>query len=89
MKPRLYILGLMAVALCLFLNPSALAAVHSLPGCRVLLVTFVGGLGPASFPPTVATPAIHSVRDLGYTGVCIKIVSSYWPWSAAPAPKPT
>jgi pimeloyl-ACP methyl ester carboxylesterase len=83
MKPRLYILGLTVVALCFFLNPSAFADIHALPGCRVLLVTFVGGLGPASFPPTVATPAMHGVRDLGYTGVCIKIVSSYWPWSAA------
>jgi pimeloyl-ACP methyl ester carboxylesterase len=83
MKPRLYILGLTVVALCFVLTPSAFADEHSPAGCRVLLVTFVGGLGPASFPPTVATPAIHSVRDLGYTGVCIKIVSSYWPWSAA------
>jgi pimeloyl-ACP methyl ester carboxylesterase len=83
MKPRFYLLGLTVVVLCAFLTPSAFADQHSPAGCRVLLITFVGGLGPASFPPTVATPVIHSVRDLGYTGVCIKIVSSYWPWSAA------
>jgi pimeloyl-ACP methyl ester carboxylesterase len=79
---RLPILAFMVVAFCAFLNPSAIAGEHPTAGCRVLLVTFVGGLGPASFPPTMATPAIHSVRDLGYAGVCIKTVSSYWPWSA-------
>jgi pimeloyl-ACP methyl ester carboxylesterase len=30
----------------------------------------------------MATPILHRVRDLGYPGLCMKMVSSYWPWSA-------
>ncbi len=79
MKPRLHILGLTVVALCSFLVPPGFADEHSPAVCRVLLVTFVAGLGPARFPPTPRClardplrlePAAcrHSHRVAGYSG---------------------
>jgi len=50
--------------------------------CRVLVVAFVGGLGTASFPPSVAASVLNDVHALGYPDVCIKPVSTYWPWTA-------
>jgi pimeloyl-ACP methyl ester carboxylesterase len=73
-----------ALIISSFCFPCSTHAEESAPvQCRVLLVAFVGGLGPANFPPTVATPILHSVRDIGYPGMCMKLVSSYWPWSAS------
>jgi hypothetical protein len=71
---------------CLFftlLAPSAAAQQVPANSCRVLVVGFVGGLGTAHFPPTVATPLLHHLRSLGYPGVCIKSIPSYCPWCAA------
>jgi hypothetical protein len=63
--------------------PSAVAQqVPAADSCRVLVVVFVGGLGAAHFPPTLATPLLRHLRSLGYPGVCIKLVSSYCPWCA-------
>jgi pimeloyl-ACP methyl ester carboxylesterase len=73
----------MTANFCFFLPSLARAERSALVPCRVLVVAFVGGLGPATFPPTMATPILHSVRDLGYPGLCMKMVSSYWPWSAS------
>jgi pimeloyl-ACP methyl ester carboxylesterase len=78
-----WIVALTIASFC-FVLPSLARTEKPAPvPCRVLVVAFVGGLGPASFPPTMATPILHSVRDLGYPGVCMKMVSSYWPWSAS------
>ncbi|MFY9530204.1 MAG: hypothetical protein WBC04_09490 [Candidatus Acidiferrales bacterium] len=71
---------------CLFftlLAPAASAQQVRENSCKVLVVGFVGGLGAAHFPPTVATPLLHHLRSLGYPGVCIKSIPSYCPWCAA------
>ncbi len=62
--------------------PSAAAQQVAANPCRVLVVGFVGGLGAAHFPPTLATPLLRNLRSLGYPGVCVKLVSSYCPWCA-------
>jgi pimeloyl-ACP methyl ester carboxylesterase len=80
---RRSLVALLTIATLCFFLPSWMRAGERAPvPCHVLVVAFVGGLGPASFPPTVATPILHRVRDLGYPGLCMKMVSSYWPWSA-------
>jgi hypothetical protein len=66
----------------LFIAPIASADERLPVSCRVLIVAFVGGLGTASFPPTMATPILNEVRALDLPGVCVKTVSTYWPWSA-------
>jgi pimeloyl-ACP methyl ester carboxylesterase len=73
----------LVITIFYLLIPCSTHAEERAPGpCHVLVVAFVGGLGPASFPPTMATPILHKVRDLGYPDLCMKMVSSYWPWSA-------
>ena len=72
-------------SVCFFFTlfaPSAAAQQVPANPCRVLVVGFVGGLGAAHFPPTLATPLLHHLRSLGYPGVCVKVVSSYCPWCA-------
>ena len=81
MRPQLRLFPILFASL--FLSVTAIARPRVQPPCRVLVVTFVGGIGPALFPPTMATPVIQSVRDLRYPGVCLKSVSSSWPWSAS------
>jgi hypothetical protein len=50
--------------------------------CGVIVVAFVGGIGTAHFPPSVAVPLLHHLESLHYPGVCVKEVSAYCPWCA-------
>lgn len=75
------------VAVCLVLLgvlalPARAEKAGSAP-CKVLVIGFVGGLGVAHFPPSVATPLLHHLQSLGYPGVCVKVFSAYCPWCAS------
>ena len=50
--------------------------------CKVLVTAFVGGIGTAHVPPSVATPLFHRLQSLRYPGVCVKEFSAYCPWCA-------
>jgi hypothetical protein len=50
--------------------------------CKVVVTAFVGGIGTAHFPPSVAVPLLHHVRALRWPGVCVKQFSAYCPWCA-------
>jgi len=75
-----------SVAVCLLLS-----GVLALPSqaekagnraCKVMVIGFVGGIGTAHFPPSVAAPLLHHLQSLGYPGVCVKTFSAYCPWCA-------
>jgi len=77
-----------AVLLCfvagLVAPPRAAAKEPKRDNCRVLVVAFVGGLGVARFPPSVTTSLLNEMRSVEPTEVCVRPVSTYFPWSAAP-----
>ena len=50
--------------------------------CGVIVVAFVGGIGTAHFPPSVAVPLLHHLESLHYPGVCVKEVSAFCLWCA-------
>jgi hypothetical protein len=50
--------------------------------CTVIVIAFVGGIGTAHFPPSVAVPLFRRLKSRHYQGVCIKEVSAYCPWCA-------
>jgi hypothetical protein len=49
--------------------------------CNVIVIGFVGGIGTAHFPPSVAAPFLHHLESLR-AGVCVREVSAYCPWCA-------
>jgi hypothetical protein len=50
--------------------------------CNVIVVAFVGGIGTAHFPPSVAVPLVHHLQSLHYPGVCVREFSAYCPGCA-------
>jgi hypothetical protein len=83
--PSILDYGTIAIAIASitpFFSSFAFAHEQSQIPCRVLVVTFVWvDSGLPAFP--LVEPVVKSLRDLGYPGVCVKTVSSYWPWSAS------
>lgn len=75
-----------SVAVCLLLLgvlalPSYAEKAGNRP-CKVMVIGFVGGVGSAHIPPSVATPLLHHLQSLGYPGVCVRTFSAYCPWCA-------
>jgi len=65
-------------------TPVRTAAKPKVDNCRVLVVAFVGGLGMARFPPSMASSLLNEMRSVEPTEVCVMPVSTYVPWTAAP-----
>jgi hypothetical protein len=75
--------ALAIVCLCLASLATPADADQDPPGsCRVMVVSFVRGLGTSKFPPSAASPLNHRLKAIALPGYCFRTYSAYCPWCA-------